>query len=128
MQERFSEVILLLHHFDNEMDISDDNGVKNPPRLSEITSIRSATKQRSTNSTTPFDYTTQIQPRLNELQNLYSMRRYEESSIDITGFAVAQSFAEEQEFAIFGDEDSVEDPEPPSAISSYFTYAKDSEL
>ena len=128
MQERFSEVITLLHQFDNEMDISDDNGEKNPPRLSEITSIRSATKQRSTNSTTPFDYTTQIQPRLNELQNLYSMRRYEESSIDITGFAVAQSFAEEQEFAIFGDEDSVEDPEPPSAISSYFTYAKDSEL
>ena len=114
------------------MDISDDNGVKNPPRVSEITvsdkgMLRSATKQRSTNSTTPFDYTTQIQPRLNELQNLYSMRR-EESSIDVTGFAVAQSFAEEREFAIFGDEDSVEDPEPPSAMSSYFTYAKNSEL
>ena len=36
MQNRFSEAIALLYSFEDVLDISDDMGLQEPPRLSEL--------------------------------------------------------------------------------------------
>ena len=69
----------------------------------------------------PFENVAETQPNMIHLQNLNSVRR-DDITDDFTGFD-AGNFVDEPEFAIYGDDDSVEDPELPSFNVGYNAYA-----